>query len=881
MNSRLSSIILSKLVLLSFLVFALFPQTPAIARQGTDFQGSQALKSRGGQQEEAVFHEPSIPGRVEAQGDDEEDEEDDEEDDEEETPLEPKPKPANKHAKKKHATKKKKVSEPDTESEDEDEDEEPVEEVRVPSSPREEKGNTKAFMPSATFGKETKKAPSIEPSPSNTTGNRNQATPPVNNKEGGGIEGIVEPSWATSPNRNIRKHPLKNKGRNNNLTPKPQGHVPLLESQPHGLKKPAKKDLSVAHGEVLLKTPLTPIGNKGLEKPVSKKNGSRQAGAGPGLKKHLLDDPKASMESLRSTFNDLVRAVEKDDKATVQGLLDPLVQGKNELGMHNFQALSDSLSTLSGLAGNSGHHDLALLLCETAAKVSPELPGPSFCKARALEATGVLGYLKSAVARLRGTGKMLSTLGPGSELIANLMIVVIAGLGFALLLASLMIIVRYIRLLLHDLGHLFLRGISSVQKSVILLFVLVVPIGIFAGPVILLVFMLALLSPYMKWSERVLVLLVALYIGTVPLSTMGIVHAVDLATGPETRLEKADIDNCDNRLKNEVLGILKTDPKEPAALFAAGMCFKRAGDYDKAEAYLSRAIDVLPAEMAFLVNMGNVMFINGDPASAEQYYRKAAQAMPTNPLPYYNLAKLSFFQANPEQGTDYQRRALRLNSDQVERYTRLDGSSVNRFVLDAELPRDVLLSGFRGRELYRSEIWHILWEDSLGDRSPVTFVLSGVFLIFAVFAMTLSRRWMEYSKICKRCGGPACIRCSGTIAQQSICAPCFHAYEQSEGVAAELKEERQRRVEKSRRIRRFLSMGLAVLIPGSGHFAVGRPVSGIVVSLPFGLMAAMELTPGVIFRSIIDGPALPGLGGLLLVIGSVLYIVSVVDAIRG
>ena len=595
----------------------------------------------------------------------------------------------------------------------------------------------------------------------------------------------------------------------------------------------------------------------------------------------VLEPPRASAQTVIENFRALTAALDTDDLVRVRGALDALVQARLELGLRNHQTLSDGLASISRELSGAGRHERAIELCEAAEQISPDLPGPTFCRARALWSESVIGGFAAMLARLRGTARLLESVAHGSVFAVNLLVAGLVGLALIFGLFTVAVILRYAQLLLHDLSHLFPRGISRVQTRVILLFLLLVPVTVIFGPLVLLVLLLALVAPYMRWSERVLSLLVAVYLAAIPTGTEVLVYVLDLASGHEVKLERAELDRCDRRTRADLEGRVARQPDDVASLFASALCAKRAGEFELAERRLARAQQLSPSTPSILINLGNVSFVRQDLATAEQRYRQAAELAPGDPLPLYNLAKLSFFQANPEQGTDYQRRAKRVDEDAVEHFAELDGPSVHRFVLDAKLPRSMMLTGFHGRNAERVETWHVLWENWFGEREPIFFYLLACGLVFGIAALTVSRRWIEYSTYCRRCFDPACPRCSGTIAQQSICAPCFHAYEQSDGAEAELREKRLRRVEATRTRRRWFNRGLAILLPGGGHLAIGRPISGLLVGLPAALLLAVTYFPGPVLRSAFDGPALPAVGGALAAVAVLLYAVSVIDAVRG
>jgi hypothetical protein len=88
-------------------------------------------------------------------------------------------------------------------------------------------------------------------------------------------------------------------------------------------------------------------------------------------------------------------------------------------------------------------------------------------------------------------------------------------------------------------------------------------------------------------------------------------------------------------------------------------------------------------------------------------------------------------------------------------------------------------------------------------------------------------------------------------------------------------------VETGRTIREWAAKVLTVLLPGGGQLAVGRPLSGLVVTLPASLVVAGVVLSEGFLRNPGLVPALPGFTVVVGVVAVILYALSLLDTLRG
>jgi Tfp pilus assembly protein PilF len=78
-------------------------------------------------------------------------------------------------------------------------------------------------------------------------------------------------------------------------------------------------------------------------------------------------------------------------------------------------------------------------------------------------------------------------------------------------------------------------------------------------------------------------------------------------------------------------------PEDAEVLFLLGSCLSDRGDLPRAEAYLSRAVELQPRSADWLVNFGVVLSRMNKLVEAEEAFSKAVELAPGNPYAHRNL----------------------------------------------------------------------------------------------------------------------------------------------------------------------------------------------------------------------------------------------------
>ncbi len=107
----------------------------------------------------------------------------------------------------------------------------------------------------------------------------------------------------------------------------------------------------------------------------------------------------------------------------------------------------------------------------------------------------------------------------------------------------------------------------------------------------------------------------------------------------------------------------------------------------------------------------------------------------------------------------------------------------------------------------------------------------GGICLAAIIFLSLIFRFAKLSKFCPRCGHIECYRC-GTIAKDSdVCVSCNEMQAEEPEPFSRIFQTIQ--INNNHKIRSYLSILFSFLVPGTGHFLLGKSFMGLLISVVF------------------------------------------------
>ncbi len=416
---------------------------------------------------------------------------------------------------------------------------------------------------------------------------------------------------------------------------------------------------------------------------------------------------------------------------------------------------------------------------------------------------------------------------------------VAAALAGAVLGSILVLLLRYLPRIAHDVGEVAERSFGPAAALPLSLLILALPLAFGLGPVWLLLYWAVLVYAYTEPHECIGL--------TAGLVVLGLLVPLGCAISRENMIERsplyvAAVDLEERREDASAVDGLRQASavftEDSDVWFLLGMYAERAGDSERALDAYNRAIEVGPKDYRPFLNRGNVHFQEGEISGAIRDYEAAAKRAPDAPEIYYNLS-IARGEAYDFEGQAAALAKARQVSEREVAYWS-DHPTLAR-VVSARYPVSVARRKIeqwnaqrRSRRLPgHAPPQHL--KDVLG--SPFTFA-PWVALLLAV-GLKLIRSRGSHASECIRCGKPFCKRCKRLGDPVLYCTACvrMHIRKESVGISSHVEqaEEIRRRIRHRDRACRFASL----LLPGTHRFISEHPWSGFLTLLAFFLCLAI------------------------------------------
>ena len=525
----------------------------------------------------------------------------------------------------------------------------------------------------------------------------------------------------------------------------------------------------------------------------------------------------------------------------------------------------------------AGSPALAKKRCQLAVELAPALPAAHACLGRATLAESITAIVPAAQHYLEAVKAGWTDPRPRRSFLANAGGVGLLGVMAAGGLLVLLFFLRYARLYLHDVQHIFPAGARSWQTTLVAAGLVLSPLLLQMGPLPILFTSAVAAALYMTTVETVAAAVVLALFAASPWAVEGLarvaafggpaadIYVIERGEGPPAavlRLEKR----------------LDSGKAEPAVPFVLARRAKRQGDFPLAEQLYTRALPGASGS-GFLAathnNLGNVALLRGDTAKATKHYAHAVELQETLAAAHFNLARAhslggveSLDRVQAEQA-----RALELDRAAIEAFTG-GGLQVNRrsnrIVMDVPLPESALEPLRDAEERAASPVGDDL-RALMGGRLPGS---AAPFLPLAAAALVvvlhLARARLRPSGQCERCGREVCKRCdSDARPNEALCAQCVNVFVRKGNVDATERIKKEIQVHRYQRRRKLVARVLGVF-SGASHVLLGYPLQGAVFLIMTGLLVASV----VLWRGVAHGPfpVRPGVSLLRIAITAAAFI---------
>jgi tetratricopeptide (TPR) repeat protein len=548
-----------------------------------------------------------------------------------------------------------------------------------------------------------------------------------------------------------------------------------------------------------------------------------------------IEPVRATYEQIPSLWAARRQARRDHDSAAARAARGRLLEVMRELGIENLATLASAQVREAERAIAARSPDDALEEATFAVELAPDLAESHLALARSRfdkDASSLLPVLSEVGAAVGAALREPHTL---RAFLGDLSGAALAALFVAAAATILLLFARRLRHFLHDFAHLpIVRAGAPLQAAFLAVVILSLPVVFRLGTFVALFALAAASWLYLSRAERGVVTAALLSMLALPHLALAAASAAAWTGTLAEQVFELEHGADTGPVAAALEARTSTEGMPAAALMALGKHYKRRGDLDTAVRWYESAAAADPRSGEVQVNLGNAQFLKGNLDGAKAAYQGAidrAGSVTTLAAAHYNLSKVYLRQAAVEQQTEARKKALLQDRDFVEKYGSDDDFRANRYLIDVSVPEEqvVALARADGGPRSVAKAVHVRLAGSL---PPGLWPAGPLCLVGLLWLLVLLLPRIAPSRVCERCGRPACTRCDAVTG--GLCGQCVNVFERRGIVDARdrlLKEAQVRRYQQWRQVGTRV---LAMVGGGLGHLFSGMPVRGFLFL--FGLL---------------------------------------------
>ncbi|MBK7974965.1 MAG: hypothetical protein IPK07_17340 [Deltaproteobacteria bacterium] len=549
---------------------------------------------------------------------------------------------------------------------------------------------------------------------------------------------------------------------------------------------------------------------------------------------------------------------------SADSLLDRIYDLALGSGQHELPVLAAAL--LREAARDVARHDLeqADARVQAARRLAPELPQTRFARADVLLRSGPAQWNEAVRELSEGTEVLQTSLAERARFQATgLFYGLLCGLAVAIAF-PLLVVIRHRRRLTHAVEH---RLPSWWSRSLLV----AVWLPVFAGALRLRLGLgwLALALLVAVWlaghtRERVVGALLGVLVACGPWGVTALAERISVhRLALEDPVVRAQTESYSAELVEALIAEVKAKGETVEPLAALALLAKRAGHLDFAEAAWRR-VAALETDAAWVHNnLGIVLFHQGQEQESMAEFRRAIELDPELAEAHLNESQVlrQNFVLMPSQ--DAFARAQAIDPLRVNAFHVTSARGLNRFLLDAPLPRERLEARLQVEPAARARSADAMWGSLVRGLPRVAFpVLVGMVAIVTVLAIRRSRSALgPVPPACTRCGAPFCVVCGVRAAMGAECEACLSLALGNPILDPVFKQERRETVERERAKLRWTARAAGLLVPGGGHVLLGSSLTGFaVLAVATALLLVLVFGSGIVLptAAVWSGPSALG-----------------------
>jgi tetratricopeptide (TPR) repeat protein len=550
---------------------------------------------------------------------------------------------------------------------------------------------------------------------------------------------------------------------------------------------------------------------------------------------------RAEQRAPRDLWPQATNAIDSGDIDSAFKRTGELTDVGHGYGIRTFPVYADSAAALARQAAKRGQKPIVDWANKAADQLDPTSPAVAFIRADA--AADAKNWGAAIPAALRGFAKVFTSYRANLLSRSDMAVVAVVAIVITAAVFAIALFIRYGRAMAHDFREILGQRIRGGAVTVLAFALLFLPLFIWLGPMWLLFYWFVIFFGYANWSERAMIIVLALLLAAAPVMLDAVANWV---AGVDNPVLVAAIASEERSYQPEALrrlqDVVTLVPDRPMLQLLLGNLQVQDGDVQAAGNAYRRSIELRDNAGAH-VNLGNLHFFDHDLQPAIIEYQKAEQLDSNLAIAFYNH---SIAAGEAQQFDD-----LAKNLDQAKR---LDKAAIDR--ISANPPQQKVV-------MYRPTIrsaWseaeaiaktgavrtlfgtYAYFDPLLSARNPVT--IGGILAVLIAPVLFIKRRRAGFAGSCIKCGRTFCHRCKSARESATYCTQCIHIYLKRDGVSLSTKREKLDQVHDHQTGMLRRNKLWSTFVPGAGQMLEGRTIAGVLGLFLFAFFVALALLTG-------------------------------------
>ena len=396
---------------------------------------------------------------------------------------------------------------------------------------------------------------------------------------------------------------------------------------------------------------------------------------------------------------------------------------------------------------------------------------------------------------------------------------------------------KYFKLFMHDLRHLVPLKLPAALFALGGGLIVILPFFFHWSIFLIFIYWLMVFFVYHSKREQLIIIMFAFLFLSSPFLIQVISKlSVTGSSGVFYQLYQISEENGEEESEARLRSWIDDYPNDVDALFALGLINKRMRNFSGAARYYERALQINPQHYRTLCNLGNLFVAERKPGVAIDYYKRCIELNPLSVRGYYNLSRAQLLEYMFVESKESFNRAKEIDTDRVDYFSKIHSENINRIVIDETIPLQVFWEKTFQPAAEKDHFAGYLW-DAFFKGIPFRYWYS-VFFVFLLFVSLIfvDRYRSQLSLSCEYCGCPVCKRCKTLVPEYNLCRQCAGIFKGKRDIIdMSVKKKEQQVIAIERFHKRHIIVGkiVSLLIPGSGHLWLDKPLQGVFISGAF------------------------------------------------